>query len=396
MASIGIIGTAYPFRGGLAAYNERLARAFQQAKIDQTLPSSDSDITAHEVVIYTFTVQYPAFLFPGKTQYVDAPPPEDLKIVRCIHSLNPINWIRVGLILSRRHLDVVVVKYWLPFMSPCLGTILRLIRRNRHTRIICILDNVTPHEHHLLDGLLTRYFLKPVDAFIAMSEQVLHDLRRFTQKPARLVPHPVYDVYGAPVDKDTACKHLGLDPQKRYALFFGFIRAYKGLDLLLRAFASPAMGQLSDVHLLVAGEFYESPEPYLALIQELKLQERIILHTHFIPDDEVKYYFCAADVVIQPYRSATQSGITQIAYHFEKPMIVTRVGGLPEMVLDERTGFVCEPDPAAIANAIVRFFTGDQTAFIRFLQIEKKRFSWEYLCEQILQLAHLSPFIVQR
>ncbi|SFV35336.1 glycosyltransferase [Thermoflavifilum thermophilum] len=374
MAKIHIIGTAYPFRGGLAAYNERLARAFQQL--------------GHEVAIETFTVQYPAFLFPGKTQYAEGAAPADLKMVRCIHSMNPFNWVRVGLMLSRMQPDVVVVKYWIPFMAPCFGTILRLIRRNKHTRIICILDNVIPHEHHLLDGMLTRYFLKPVDAFIAMSQQVLDDLRRFTDKPAVLVPHPIYDVYGQAVDKNTACARLELDPKKRYALFFGLIRAYKGLDLLLRAFADPSVRELQDVHLIVAGEFYESPEPYLQLIEQLHLQDRVILHDHFIPDEEVKYYFSAADVIIQPYKSATQSGITQIAYHFEKPMIVTRVGGLPEMVMHQRTGLICEPEPEDIARAIVEFFQTNSTNFIHFIQEAKKRFSWEYLCEQILELAH--------
>ncbi|MBX6381316.1 MAG: glycosyltransferase, partial [Thermoflavifilum aggregans] len=324
MASIGIIGTAYPFRGGLAAYNERLARAFQQMPVQ-------AGETPHQLMIYTFTVQYPAILFPGKTQYAEGPAPADLQIIRCIHSLNPVNWMRTGNFISQQKHDLIIVKYWLPFMAPCLGTIMRMIRRNHHTRIICILDNVIPHEHHVLDEALTRYFLKPVDAFVAMSQQVLHDLRHFTQKPARLVPHPVYDVYGTVVDKITACQQLGLDPQKRYALFFGFIRAYKGLDLLLQAFAEASVRELKDVQLIVAGEFYESPDSYLRLIQQLQLQDRVILHTHFIRDEEVKYYFSAADVVIQPYRSATQSGITQIAYHFEKPMIVTRVGGLSEM-----------------------------------------------------------------
>lgn len=378
MANISIIGTAYPFRGGLAAYNERLARAFQQL--------------GHEVVIYTFTVQYPSFLFPGKTQYAEGSAPADLKIVRCIHSMNPFNWIRAGLMLSRMQPDVVVVKYWIPFMAPCFGTILRLIRRNQHTRIICILDNVIPHEHHVLGGMLTRYFLKPVDAFVAMSQQVLDDLRRFTDKPATLVPHPVYDVYGQAVDKHTACARLGLDPKKRYALFFGLIRAYKGLDLLLHAFAAPSVRELQDVYLIAAGEFYESPEPYLQLMEQLHLQDRVILHDHFIPDEEVKYYFSAADVIVQPYKSATQSGITQIAYHFEKPMIVTRVGGLPEMVMHQRTGLICEPEPEDIARAIVEFFHTNTTTFIHFIQEEKKRFSWEYLCEQILGLAHQTSF----
>ncbi|MCL6523846.1 MAG: glycosyltransferase [Thermoflavifilum sp.] len=376
MARILLIGTAYPFRGGLAAFNERMARAFQQA--------------GHEVMIYTFTVQYPSFLFPGKTQFADGPPPADLQIQRKVHALNPLNWIRVGMHLKRLSPDLIIVKYWLPFMAPCFGTLLRLARLNKHSRIVCVLDNVIPHEQHFLDTVLTQYFLQPVDAFIAMSQQVWNDLRRFTNKPARLVPHPVYDVYGKPVSRDEACQKLGLDSNLRYVLFFGFIRAYKGLDLLLEAFADPRIREKPELRLIVAGEFYENREKYLQLIDAGKLHDRVILRNDFIPDEEVKYYFCAADVVVQPYRSATQSGISQIAYHFGKPMIVTRVGGLPEIVPHGQAGLVCDPHAHALAEAIAQFFSMDISSIVQFVQMEKKRFSWEYFTEAILSLAGIN------
>ncbi|RBL91524.1 glycosyltransferase [Chitinophaga flava] len=367
-----IVGTAYPFRGGLAAYNERLAEELQ---------------LTDDVEIFTFTVQYPGFLFPGKSQYSTDPPPKHLRITRLINSVNPLNWLMVGRRIRKMKPDIIISKYWLPVMGPSLGSILRLGKRG-NTKVIAVLDNVVPHEKRPGDVAFTRYFLKPVDAFIAMSQSVLDDLRVFEpHKKASLIPHPIYDNYGTAISKEEARTRLKLQPGKRYILFFGFIRQYKGLDLLLKAMTDERMKKL-DVHAIVAGEYYEDAAPYEQLLQELQLGDRVLMHTDFIPTDAVKNYFCAADLVVQPYKSATQSGISQIAYHFEKPMVVTRVGGLLEMVPDGVVGFQCEPDPASIAEAIEKYFMDNREAdMTAALQQEKLKYSWSRLAKEIHTLA---------
>ena len=272
-------------------------------------------------------------------------------------------------------------------MGPSLGTLLRLGKR-KHTRVISILDNVVPHEKRPGDVLFTKYFLKPVDAFIAMSQSVLNDLHIFEpNKKASLIPHPIYDNYGELIPKAAARQQLNLDPNKRYILFFGFIRQYKGLDLLLEAMADERMKAL-DVHAIVAGEFYEDATPYKELLERLNLGDRVLMHTDFIPNEAVKNYFCSADLVVQPYKSATQSGISQIAYHFEKPMVVTKVGGLVEMVPDGIVGFQTTPDPASIAAAIEKYFKENREAdMVAALQQEKKQYSWTRLANEIHKLA---------
>lgn len=369
-----ILGTAYPYRGGLAAYNERLAREFQSM--------------GHEVEICTFRLQYPGFLFPGKSQYSSDPPPKGLHIRRLVNALFPLNWIRVGWILRRRHPDLIVVKYWIPFMGPALGTILRVAKRGRGTRVVCILDNVIPHEHRPGDRQLTRYFLNACDAFVAMSRQVLEELRQFSSRPAVLIPHPLYDHFGERLQAAEARARLGLPLEGKLLLFFGFIRNYKGLDLLLEAMADPRIRR-QGIRLLVAGEFYEPSEPYLEQIRHLGLEDLVVLRTDFIPDSEVRYYFCAADAVVQPYRSATQSGITPMAYHFERPMIVTRVGGLCEIVPDEKVGLVCEPEAGSLSEAILKFYTFDPQHFLTHLRQEKQKYGWDRMAQALIELSHV-------
>lgn len=371
---IAIIGTAYPYRGGLAAYNERLANELVKM--------------GYEVKIYTFTLQYPSFLFPGKSQYSDDSAPAGLSIIRKINSVNPLNWISSGRNIRHFAPDLVIIKFWLPFMGPCFGTILRIIKRNRKTRIVSILDNVIPHEKRPGDVLFTKYFLKVCDAFIAMSKQVFNDLKKFTDKPVRLVPHPLYDHFGEIVDKSTARQYLGLPAKEKIILFFGFIRQYKGLDLLIEAMNDERI-RTAGIKLFVAGEFYEDDKPYLDLIEKYQLKNQVILETNFIPDKEVKFYFCAADVVVQPYRSATQSGITPMAYHFERPMIVSNVGGLPEIVPDEKVGLITNPDSKSLADAILKFYDIGEQHFISYIKTEKKNYSWDKMVGSIISLANV-------
>lgn len=373
MMRIVICGPAHPYRGGIAAYNERLAQ--------QLLQEGDA------AAIYTFRLQYPSFLFPGKSQYDHGYAPDGVPITRAINSVNPINWFNIGLRLRRTRPDLVIMRYWLPFLAPALGFIARLVRSNRHTRVVTIFDNVVPHEKRFGDKLLTKFFVKSIDGALVMTKAVENDLRQFSaDMPCVISPHPLFDNYSVPVSRAEAIVRLKLCPSDRFMLFFGFIRGYKGLDLLLRAMGEQCIRDLG-VKLIVAGEFYEDEKPYFDLIHSLGLEERITFHSHFISDEEVKYYFSAASLVVQPYRSATQSGVTQVAYHFNKPMIVTNVGGLAEIVPDGRCGFVVEPEPEAIADAICRFFAGDEERFAAGIEEQKKLYSWDRLTEAIRSLA---------
>jgi glycosyltransferase involved in cell wall biosynthesis len=370
---IAVIGPAHPLRGGgISTFNERLAEVLQQQ--------------GHEVTIYSFSLQYPSFLFPGKSQFTDEPAPTDLTIKAIINSVNPLNWLKAGRQIKKQKPDLVVVRYWIPFMGPCLGTILRIVRSNRHSRILCIADNVIPHEKRAGDVLFTKYFIKPVDSFITMSKEVLNDLQMFTHKPAKYQPHPLYDNYGEGVPKAEACKKLGLDPNEKYLLFFGFIRKYKGLDILLDAMGDSRI-KAAGIKLIVAGEFYDDRVSYDEQIKAHGLQDAVKLFTQFIPNGDVRYYFSAADLVVQPYRSATQSGITQIAYSFEKPMVVTDAGGLAELLPDGKVGYVTQPDPQHIADAILKFFNGPVDRFATYLKEEKKKYSWENFTKTLLATA---------
>jgi len=368
---IAIIGPAHPLRGGgISTFNERLAQVLQQA--------------GHEVTIWSFSLQYPNFLFPGKNQFTDEPAPTGLRIQSRINSVNPLNWLAVGNQIKKERPDLVLVRYWIPFMGPALGTILRRIKANRHSKVICIADNIIPHEKRPGDKQFTAYFMRPVDAFITMSRDVLKDTQGITAKPAVFYPHPLYDNYGPGIPKEEAREKLNLPPGN-YLLFFGFIRKYKGLDILLQALADERLKELN-VRLIIAGEYYEGKETCEAIIAQQQLSDRVFAFTDFIPNDEVRFYFSAADLVVQPYRSATQSGITQVAYHFEKPMVVTSVGGLPEVVADGKTGFVTAPEPTAIADAIFRFYREGIPHVQEHLAAEKKKFSWEVFVKGIFDL----------
>jgi glycosyltransferase involved in cell wall biosynthesis len=370
---IAILGSAHPLRGGLAAFNERLALQLQQQ--------------GHSAVIYSFTLQYPSILFPGKTQYTDEPAPAGITIKTVVNSVNPLNWLSVGDGMNKEKYDLIIVKYWLPFMGPAFGTILRRAKKNGHTRVACIVDNIIPHEKRVGDRQFTNYFIPAIDAFVTMSKEVLNDVKTFTDKPAFFTPHPIYDSYKEPVSKQEACRKLNLDPEKKYILFFGFIREYKGLDLLLEAMADERV-RSAGIELIVAGEYYNKgvEANNNNIIEQHNLSSIVHLNTDFIPNNEVRYYFSAADLVVQPYKHATQSGITQIAYHFEKPMIVTNVGGLAEVVPDGKVGFVAEPEPKSIAEAILKFYKPGSLPQLReHLLHEKRKYSWETFTDVLLK-----------
>ena len=368
-----IVGTTYPFRGGLAAFNERLAREYIQQ--------------GHEVEIFTFSLQYPSFLFPGKTQFSSEEAPTDLKINRTINSVNPLSWMLTGRKIKKLNADKVIFCYWMAFIAPCFGTIARLARSPK-MEIIALIHNMIPHEPTILDKLFPKYFVNAMDGFVAMADSVIEDVKYFDakSKPKIVSPHPIYDHYGALLEKKDAAIKLGLYDQNAYILFFGFIRQYKGLDLLLEAFADERLRKFP-LKLIVAGEFYENPEPYLSQIAKLKLGNFVELRTVFIPDSEVRNYFSVADIVAQPYRTATQSGVSQIAYHFEKPMLVTNVGGLAEIVPHGKVGYVVDVEPAQIADALVDFYENKRAdEFIENIKTEKLKYAWSQMTEAINNL----------
>ena len=372
-----IIGPAYPLRGGLATYNERLARAFMEA--------------GDAVRIVTFSLQYPNFLFPGQTQFSTEAGPADLEIEVSLNSVNPLSWLAVGRKLRAARPDLVVFRFWLPFMGPALGTVARLVRGNGHTRVVAITDNVIPHEKRPGDGPFTRYFLSACDGFVTMSRSVLQDLQRlgFGQKPALYRPHPLYDNFGLIKLKTDALAALKLPDPTGYLLFLGFIRAYKGLDIMLEAMADKRLAELS-IKLIIAGEYYEDAAPYEELIKRYQLEERIIRATDFIPNEKVVDYFCAADLIVQPYKNATQSGVSQIAYHFERPMLVTDVGGLAELIPDGVVGYVVPPNAQDIANAVVDFYAEKrEAAFVAGVREQKKQFSWPVMVAALKEVAEV-------
>ncbi len=371
-----IIGTTYPFRGGLTTFNERMAREFIAE--------------GHEVTVFTFSLQYPNFLFPGKTQMSEEPAPQGLDIHIKVNSVNPFNWLKIGKELRNMAPDLILMKFWIPFIGPSLGTIARKARKNGKTKVIAVVDNMIPHEKRIGDMKLIRYFARSVDAFVAMSRSVEQDIHSFhTSKPVVFAAHPIYDNFGESYEKAAAKQSLGLDANFNYLLFFGFIRDYKGLDLALQAMADPRLAG-KPVKLIVAGEFYTSSKPYDDLIAALGIADRLVLRTDFIPNTEVGKYFCASDMIVQPYKDATQSGVTQIAYHFHKPMLVTNVGGLPEIVPHGRVGYVTEVAATAIADALVDFYeNGREAGMIAEVIKEKARFGWDYFCGVIHELADI-------
>lgn len=373
---VAIIGPAHPLRpGGITSFNERLCRAF----LDE----------GHEASIWSFSLQYPAMLFPGSSQFTDAPAPEGLRIHSTINSINPYTWLKTGNAIAAEKPDLVVVRYWLPFMAPALGTVLKRIRKKYPpARIVCIADNILPHEQRPGDKTLTAFFVKTVDDFIVMSKNVLEDLRRFSAKPARLVPHPLYDHFGPKTGKQEAREYLSRKLHKsigeddRIVLFFGLVRAYKGLELLLEAIR---LLRRENIRLMIAGEYYEEEAKYAPWLEDPQMEPLIIPFTQFVSNTEVKYFFCASDLVVQPYKSATQSGVTPVAYHFDKPMVVTNVGGLPEMVPNGVAGLVCDPDPRSIAEAIREFFNLGEDYFLEGIRHQKEEMSWSHFVEVLAE-----------
>lgn len=374
MMKIFIIGPAFPYRGGPARFNENFASALLNHTIS--------------VEIISFKLQYPSFLFPGSSQFENTTclPTFPFKIVRFINTINPFSWFQTARYINRQKPDAVIFRYWLPFFAPTFGTIARLL--DKKIKILALTDNVIPHEKRIGDDILNRYFLSGCDGFITMSDKVWKDLNQFVpQKPKIKVFHPLYENYPPAIDKIQARKTLQLPEDKKILLFFGLIRSYKGLDLLLNALNNQGLRNNEDFVLLIAGEFYEEREKYLQFIQHFNLESKIILHDYYIPDEKVNLYFSACDAVIQPYKSATNSGVSMVSYFYNKPIISTNVGGLKEIILDKQTGWLCDPTPEALAAAILKFLkTSDLEPIEQNILTFKKEFSWDAFIQKIIIL----------
>jgi glycosyltransferase involved in cell wall biosynthesis len=371
---ISYLSTFFPLRGGIAHFNERFSLELQRR--------------GHAVRAITFSRQYPKLLFPGKTQEETggAAGEQAVKAEVLVDSIGPLSWWRTGRSIRKDAPDVLVFKYWISFFAPCFWAIARLAKGNRRTRVVYLVDNFIPHESRVGEGLLRWLAYRAVDGCVVMSESVERDLRAAHPRLSiERSPHPVYDNFGAALGRDEARQRLGLPANATIALFFGYIRPYKGLDQLIDAFAGMAAAH-PDLHLVIAGECYEDEQRYKDQVKASPYADRIHYFSDYIPNDAVAAYFSAADVLVLPYRTATQSGIVQIAYHFERPCIVTDVGGLAEVVLDGRTGYVVRPnDRAALVEGVSRFMRErrDMTTNIRE---ERRKYSWAAFAEALERL----------
>ena len=372
MAKIFIIGPAYPLRGGLATFDELFCKAFNEQ--------------GHDCEIISYSLQYPNFLFPGSTQFdTSGNAPKNIKIHTLINSVNPLSWIKTARFIKKQKPDFIVFRFWIPFMGPALGSIARMVRKSG-VKVLAITDNVIPHETRPGDAAFAKYFINACDGFVTMSKAVMKDLEKFTSTVhKKYLLHPLYTSFGEKLNKIEARKALVLPTDKQLVLFFGLIRNYKGLDMLL-----DAMNELKsnpNINLVIAGEFYEDKQPYLDLIKKYGIENQVILHGKFIANEDVKLYFSAADLVALPYRSATQSGVTQVSFHFEVPTLVTNVGGLGEIIPDKVAGYVVESNGKSIADGIKDYFENNRMpSFTEGMKKEKQKYDWKIFVDEVIDL----------
>ncbi|MCZ6623347.1 MAG: glycosyltransferase [Deltaproteobacteria bacterium] len=366
--AITLVGLTYPFRGGISHYTTMLFKALERD---------------HRVSLISFTRLYPAFLFPGVTQFDHSRVAFGVQNERIIDTLNPVSWLKAFLKIKRQGCRLVVFQWWSPFFGLCFGTIGHLLRLFTRQKVVFICHNLIPHERHWADRFFSRYALSSADRLIAHSERDAESAKRLLPHVEAVCnPHPAYGQFH--INRPSRSEAQGkLSVEGKVLLFFGYVRPYKGLQYLLKAL--PRVLEETDVTLLVAGEFYDQKQTYLDLIRSLGLGAQVKVIDRYIPNEEVEVYFTACDVVILPYVSGTQSGIVQIAYSFDKPVICTSVGGLPDVVVEGQTGFVVNPeDPHALARAILAFYGSKGTDdFTDHIAAYKGRFGWDKLIEAI-------------
>ena len=369
--NIVLVGTFPPFRGGIANFYHTLA---------------DKLSNAHNVSAINFTTQYPKILFPGQSQYEENVEQTIYPSERILSTINPFTWDKTAKRIIELRPDMIIFKYWMPFFAPSFGTLLKKVKKKMDVQSIVICDNIIPHEGRTFDETLTKYFFNNVDSFIVMSKSVENDLLSYYPN-AKFVytPHPLFDLFGDQIPKNDAKLQLGIK-EKKMLLYFGLIRAYKGLDLLIEA-AGKLKKKLQNVKILAVGDCYENQDHYRELIKTHDVEDIFDLRMEFVPNNQVHKYFSAADAIVLPYKSATQSGVVPVAYHFNKPVIITDVGGLKEIVLDGKTGLVVKPDADHIANGVIKFYNiWSETDFDSDIEEFKQQFTWNIFIEKLEQL----------
>ena len=369
-----LVGPFPPFRGGISDLNAALA---------------DHLSKRHEIHAINFTTQYPKVLFPGKTQFKKGDSAQEVDSIRCLSSINPFSWRKTAYKIIDIDPDLVLFRFWLPFFAPAFSGVAKKIRKYSDATIMAICDNIIPHEERLLDTRLTKRFFGFIDSFIVLSKKVENELLSFVPKAKyKYSPHPIYSIFNNTLSKEQAKAELKL-ATKKVLLFFGLIREYKGLDILINAMEK-IKTELEDYTLLIVGECYENENKYTDLIKKAGITDNVKCHYSFIPDNEVGKYFSAADVVVLPYKTASQSGIVQIAYHFDTPVIVSNVGGLPEIVDEGKTGYCVEPNSNAFAKAIKAFYENDIISEMNSNISEyKSQFSWDAMVKAIEKLVNV-------
>jgi glycosyltransferase involved in cell wall biosynthesis len=372
---IAFISVVPPFRGGIAKHSEVLTRHLEKK---------------HEVKIFNYSRQYPNILFPGKSQYETETSSTSFDLETCVDSINPISWLKTARKIKDYNPNVILYRYWNPFFSPTLGTIARRLKSTlQRTKHIAVCDNIIPHETKWMDTILSKYFIKSMDGFIVQSSTVEDELLSFDSLAKfRKAPHPVYNAYMPAIEKETAKEKLGIKA-KNIILYFGYVRHYKGFDILLNA-VHKLKNQMTDFHLLAVGESYEGVEKYTSIIQSFGIENEVTWVDKYVPDSKVHEYFSAVDVVALPYRSASQSGIVQLAYHYNLPVVVTNVGGLPEIVDEGKSGYVVNPNsPEDVADCLSKNFKEDNFSKMpTFIESFKQRYSWENMVTQIEELVN--------
>ena len=369
-----LVGPFPPFRGGISDLNAALA---------------DHLSKRHEIHAINFTTQYPKVLFPGKTQFKKGDSAQEVDSIRCLSSINPFSWRKTAYKIIDIDPDLVLFRFWLPFFAPAFSGVAKKIRKYSDATIMVICDNIIPHEERLLDTRLTKRFFGFIDSFIVLSKKVENELLSFIPEAKyKYSPHPIYSIFNNTLSKEQAKAELKL-ATKKVLLFFGLIREYKGLDILINAMEK-IKTELEDYTLLIVGECYENENKYTELIKKAGITDNVKCHYSFIPDNEVGKYFSAADVVVLPYKTASQSGIVQIAYHFDTPVIVSNVGGLPEIVDEGKTGYCVEPNSNAFAKAIKAFYEKDNISEMNSkISDYKSRFSWDNMVSAIEELVNV-------
>jgi glycosyltransferase involved in cell wall biosynthesis len=360
---IGFIGPAYPLRGGIAQFITLLALELKKH---------------HDVKIFSFSKQYPKILFPGKDQIDRSEAKPDLEIEPIVVPYNPLTWFSAAKKIIDWQPDVLILKYWIPFFAPLFGWLIRKLKKQSKIKVVYALDNIVFHEKWHFAEALTKYALGKADTLISMSNTVYEDTKKLLPN-ANIIKgfHPTYNCYNLDAfNRKSARKKLDVK-DKKVILFFGYIKPYKGLELLINSFPQ-ILKKLPDAHLMIVGEVYGDDLVYFKLIEKLNLKKNITFLNRFATNEEVELYYKAADVLALPYLSATQSGVVQIAYDFGLGAVCTPVGGLPELVIDEKTGIVAEDvSEESFAKAVVKYFDLNKTEMTKYIIAENSKYSWE-------------------